>query len=300
MKKIFPLLLILILLMFSGCNPPEDDGRLKVVATIYPIYDFALKIGGEKVNAVNITEGIDAHGFEPSNSQMAQIMSCKVFLYNGAGLESWVDVVLDYIEGSAVARAASQGVELLDSEGDDAGEHQHAVDPHIWLYPQNAKIMAQNIKEALCSADAENAGYYNANYQALIEELDELDAEYIQNLSGVALDTIAVTHNAFGYMCNAYNLRQIALSGINDEHDYSAGDLQKIIAEINQKNIKVVFYNQSDGPSSANALIENSNAEDAMLLSTLASLSSEQRAGGDDYFSVMRQNLEALKYALGG
>lgn len=109
-----------------------------------------------------------------------------------------------------------------------------------------------------------------------------------------------VTHNAFGYLCHAYNLRQVALSSIEDIHDYSTADLQEIIAEINDKNIKVVFYNQTDGASYANALIENSNAEEAMLLCTLSSLSADQIGREDDYFSVMRQNLDALKYALGG
>ena len=91
-----------------------------------------------------------------------------------------------------------------------------------------------------------------------------------------------VTHNAFGYLCHAYNLRQVALSSIEDIHDYSTADLQEIIAEINDKNIKVVFYNQTDGASYANALIENSNAE--MLCCYALSLSADQIGREDDYF----------------
>lgn len=167
MKKIFPLILSIILLAFSGCDTFENDGRLKVCASIYPIYDFARKIGGERINVINITESGDAHGFEPSNRQMAQITSCDVFLYNGAGLEGWVDGVLNLIEGSAVTSAVSQGAELLDAGGHEGGAHGHAADPHIWLYPQNAKIMAYNIKEALCSADPGGSEYYEANYGEL-------------------------------------------------------------------------------------------------------------------------------------
>jgi zinc transport system substrate-binding protein len=299
MKKPVVFILIAICMVFAGCSGQLSDGRLKVCVTVYPLYDFAKKIGGDKVNIIDLSPSGDIHDFEPSNYDVAQIVTGDMFLYNGAGLEHWVESVIQMIDGAKTDIAeASQGIELLELDGHGGEEHSHAYDPHIWLNPLNAKIIACNIKEALCRADSENSAYYRENYRQLEAEFDILDGEYTSRLQNLALDTIAVTHNAFGYLCKAYNLRQIALSNTEGDHGYSGADLNELKMQISQKNIKVIFYNQADGTAYAQSLVELTDGTEIKMLSTLSSLTQRQKNSGGDYFSVMRENLAALIYAL--
>lgn len=289
-----------VLLTFSGCGIWQNDGRLRVCVSIYPIYDFASKIGGDKLNIINLTPGGDVHDFELSAYEMAQISTGDIFIYNGGGLEAWAEDAVLSLEGmDIIIKEASLGIELINFHNHEHNhdEHSHTYDPHIWLYPLNAKIMAKNVLDALCAADSENSAYYTANYNILAQRFDALDNEYREALSDIKVNTITVTHNAFGYMCAAYGFNQIAVTDVNDNNEISLADYNNIIAQIKQSGVKVIFYDPNEGDGIAAPLAEECGIS-AHPLYTVTAITKQQMQNGEDYFSIMRQNLNALKYAL--
>lgn len=307
MKKSILIFLLAVCLIFpSACNIKTDDGRLKVCVSLYPIYDFTQKIGGDKVNIINLTPTGDSHHYEPSLYDVAQISESDLFFYNGAGLEHWVEDVIVTVKGNKVkAVAVSEGIELLNSEGhgheeegEDEDEHEHEFDPHVWLYPLNARKQMENIKNALALADPDNAEYYEANYQLYKTEFDLLDGEYIAEIKDKISDefnTIVVAHKAFGYLCHAYGLEQVALTDVNDSGERS--NLNEIIDLISEKNIKYIFYDELEGNSTILTL--STDTQTSLLpLNNLSALTQQQKVANDDYFSIMRKNLQSLKTAL--
>jgi zinc transport system substrate-binding protein len=292
MKK-FLIFLFSFLTVFSFCGCVKNDVRVKVCVTTYPIYDFAVKISGGRVNVINLTPSGEIHGFEPSPADITNVTSSKLFIYNGAGLESWVSDVLESNHGIN-AIAACEGIQLIDSEGNETNVNGHNVDPHVWLAPLNAKKMAENIKNALCAADPANASFYTDNYNTYAAEFDRLDNLFSVALQNKAIDTIIVSHKAFGYLCRAYGLKQEAALGEENEGDITASLLEYLCDIINEKGIKVVFYDENEGDDTAQVLIENSAADILLPLSPLATLSQSDKANNFDYFSAMRKNLQNI------
>ena len=147
-------------------QPFVDDGRLKVMASFYPMYDFARKVGGDKIQVKDmVPAGTEPHDWEPAATDIRNLEDADVFVYNGADLEHWAEDVLDTLENQdLVVSEASDGVELLDG-GEDHAHGDNGKDPHVWLDPMRAKQEMANIKDAFVKADPENRDYYEANYE---------------------------------------------------------------------------------------------------------------------------------------
>ena len=211
MKKFLTILFILSLLV--GCSNVSKDNKdssnkLKVYASIYPMYDFAKKICGDKADVYNMTSaGSEPHDFEITSKDMANLTKANLFIYNGGGMEHWVDTVKDSIKELKYVETSSN----IDDKG---------VDPHFWLSPIKAKKQMENIKNALAEIDAVNADYYNSNYNYYADRLDELDNHFKDVLSKIKNTNVVVTHPAFGHFCEAYSLNQVAIA--RDEADPKA------------------------------------------------------------------------------
>ena len=151
------------------------------------MYDFAKKIGGDKVEVINLVPaGTEPHDWEPSTKDLIEMEKSDIFIYNGAGMEQWVDDVLESLDTEELTSVeASKGIKLLKDQ--DAHEHDHEHnsenDPHVWLDPQNAKYEMNKIKKALIKVDAENKDYYEANYKRYAKECDKLDTLYKEETS---------------------------------------------------------------------------------------------------------------------
>ncbi|HEY0826552.1 MAG TPA: zinc ABC transporter substrate-binding protein, partial [Bacilli bacterium] len=232
MKKRSFVLLVSVVMMGSillgGCGATKSslvEGKINVVTSFYPLYDFTRKIGGEHVNVINLVPaGVEPHDWAPKSTDMKNITKAEVFVYNGAGFEGWVDDFLKGLEKDSKLEAieASRGVELIDAteeeheeegheeegenhaeegngheeDGDDHGQY----DPHVWVSPLSAKKLAENIKMALIKADTANEADYEANYQELIVKLDVLSEKFKAVVAKSARKDIIVSHGAFGYM----------------------------------------------------------------------------------------------------
>ena len=330
-RKFFTLSVIMVLVVFAaaGCGSNDTsssgasdlvEGKVNVVASFYPIYDFSQKIGGDHVHVINLVPaGVEPHDWEPKSRDMTNIVKADMFVYNGAGFEGWVDDFLSSMDGDSdvLAVEATEGIELLkaDSDGheeeeheDEAGheneEHEDALDhdhgeydPHVWLSPVYAKQMAENIKNALVQVDAENKADYESNYNQLIEHLDGLHHEFEEVVEAAPRNDIVVSHHAYAYLAHTYELRQVAVMGLSPEAEPTAREIKDISDFVKENDVKYILFEELVSPKLAEMLVSDLNTE-TMVFNPLEGLTDEQLEAGEDYFSIMRKNLETLKMAL--
>lgn len=301
--------LSLFLLTGCGTQPADtaaDDGRLRVLTSFYPMYDFACKIGGDCIDVTNmVPSGIEPHDWEPSTNDLKNLEKADVFIYNGADMEPWADDLLVSRSDTLHVVEASENVELRTTDGEHEHAHEHEgadhhhgdFDPHVWLDPENAKIEMEAIRDALCAADPENSTVFQSNYEKYAAELDALDAEFREKLAPLPNRTIVVAHEAFGYLCDAYGLTQVGIEGLSPDSEPDPGRMAEVIDFVREHSISTIFFEELVSPKVAEAIASETGAQ-AKMLSPLEGLSDEQAAAGADYFSVMHDNLAALMEAL--
>ena len=301
--------LSLSLLIGCGTQPADtagSDGRLRVLTSFYPMYDFACKIGGDCVDVTNmVPSGTEPHDWEPSTNDLKNLEKADVFIYNGADMEPWADDLLVSRSDTLRVVEASENVELRTTDGEhehahehDGADHHHGdFDPHVWLDPENAKIEMEAIRDALCAADPENSTVFQSNYEKYAAELDALDAEFREKLAPLPNRTIVVAHEAFGYLCDAYGLTQVGIEGLSPDSEPDPGRMAEVIDFVRDHSISTIFFEELVSPKVAEAIASETGAQ-AKMLSPLEGLSDEQTAAGADYFSVMHDNLAALMEAL--
>ena len=297
--------------LLTGCGTqPADtaagDGRLRVLTSFYPMYDFACKIGGDCIDVTNmVPSGTEPHDWEPSTNDLKNLEKADVFIYNGADMEPWADDLLVSRSDTLRVVEASENVELRTTDGEhehaheheDADHHHGDFDPHVWLDPENAKIEMEAIRDALCAADPENSTVFQSNYEKYAAELDALDAEFREKLAPLPNRTIVVAHEAFGYLCDAYGLTQVGIEGLSPDSEPDPGRMAEVIDFVREHSISTLFFEELVSPKVAEAIASETGAQ-AKMLSPLEGLSDEQAAAGADYFSVMHDNLAALMEAL--
>lgn len=270
----------------------EDENKISVVTTIYPIYDFVKNIAGEKAEVINLVPaGMEPHDFELSTGDMQLMEQAELFIYNGAGMEHFVDKTLDSLSNDklVVVEAAAKIMPIQAEDGDQ--------DPHTWLSVQNAIVEAEMIKDAFVDMDAENADYYESNFETYKEQLEQLDSKYRAELTDLSRNTIVVAHEAFGYLCQEYSLKQEAVEGLTADSEPDSSRMREIIDFCKEEDIKIIFFEELVSPKVANTIASEAGAE-TMVLNPIEGLTSEQEEAGLDYIGLMEQNLEALKKAL--
>jgi zinc transport system substrate-binding protein len=170
-------------------------------------------------------------------------------------------------------------------------------DPHIWLDPVRAKTQASNIATALAVIDPVNKDFYQSNCNTLAQAFDELDSEYRKTLNKVTRKEFVVSHAAFGYLSERYNLIQMPIMGISGEAEPTPAKMAEITRFCQQHAVRYIFFEELVSPKTAQVLARDLGVE-ALVLNPLGSLTAEQLAGGQDYFSLMRENLHNLHQAL--
>lgn len=291
MKKYFCLFLAFLLALTAGCAEKQTDaanGKRKVYASFYPMYDFARKAAGELAEVVCLVpDGMEPHDWEPSPQDIAGLAGADLFVYSGAGFESWVPSVLPNIKSDTLTPVDTSA---------NVAEIEQSADPHIWLDPKIAKRQFEAICDALAEKDPENAEIYEQNRARWCAEFDKLDSEF-KELEKMPRKMIVVTHAAYGYMCGAYGIEQVAAVGFSPDAEPGPARMAEVVALAEENNVKTIFYEELEGPKTARAIANELGAEVAPL-SPLEGLTDAQRNAGGDYFSVMRENLSAIKSAL--
>ena len=315
------LVALLIAVLASGCAYSNDEvlvkGKVNVVTSFYPLYDFAQKIGGEFVHVVNLVPaGVEPHDWTPKAKDMKNIVDADSFIYNGADFEGWVHDFLDSIdpsEGPLITEAskgadfivigeAEEGAEHEDEvEGDHADEgddHGHgSVDPHIWLSPLQAKVMAQNVRDALIQVDAANQSAYESNYAALEERLDALDTKLKTIVANSPRKEIVVSHEAFGYIARDYGITQVGVMGLSPEAEPTPQRMKEIRDFAEKHDIRFILFEELVSSKLAETLAESLGIK-TLVLNPLEGLTEAQQNAGDDYFTLMENNLTTIEKAL--
>lgn len=310
-KKIISLGLILgILISFSGCgskNLEDNKGeKLRVGVTISPLKDFAEAIGGDKVDVFSIIpDGSDAHSFDPKPKDLKDLINANIFIYNGLGMEEWIDSVLGTIEGKDVKVVeASNGVDAIniseedsheDEDHDDENEdHNHGgKDPHVWLSLSDAIIEAENIKNAFSEVDPENKDYYEANFEKLKNNYISLHDEYEDKFKSLSNKDFVTGHAAFGYLCRDFGLTQKSITGVFDsDGEVRPQNLKALINYSKENGVKTIFNESNSSSSQAETL---ANAVGAKVVKVY---SLETKEDNMSYLEGMKYNLETIYNSL--
>lgn len=283
--------------MIAGPTDAMTEEKIKVVASFYPLYEFARNVGGERAAVTTfIPVGVEPHDWDPSPRDIQNLGNVDVFVYNGAGFEPWVDRVLTSgILANAIVVEATRNIELVEEDHDDHGHGP--VDPHVWLDPILAKHQVALIKSALIEADPVNSQYYEENAEKYMVKLDALDAKIRAKLSNCERDTFVSFHQAFGYFAQRYGLHEVSLGGISPEIEVSPAEIRDLIDFVRANNIKVIYAEELVDPRLAEVLASEVGAR-VMILSPIEGLTEEEAREGMTYIEKMEQNLQNLKVGL--
>ncbi|MDD3207432.1 MAG: zinc ABC transporter substrate-binding protein [Bacilli bacterium] len=285
--KGFKIFIPLIALTLAGCDVLESGDKLNVYTSFFVMEDLAKKVGGDYVNVTSIVpSGSEIHSYEPTTGDIRNLSQADLFIYNGVGLEHFIDQLKNAIDNpNLVYVEASENIELLSDEDHD--------DPHVWLSPLNAKKEMENIKRALVEVDAAHSSYYENRYQLFADKFDELDLQYQTLLSPGAGSYLVTGHAAFGYLANEYDLLPLPIAGHDSEQEPTQQDIANVINIVNQNNIPYIYAESLTPSDAVLTVLEETNAE-LEILYAIEGLSANQMMTNEDYFSLMKDNLFAL------
>lgn len=312
MRKITSTIVAVLLftLTFAGCTATEntDNGKINIVSTIFPQYDFAREITGDKANLkMLIQPGGESHSYEPTPQDIISIQEADVFLYIGGENDAWVEDILNSVDTTNIEIVKLiDCVELacLDNEEEhnhshEEEEHSHEYDEHIWTSPVNAMKMVEVISEAICKADPENANYYNSNTTDYLAELTDLDADFRDVVSN-AERTELIFGDRFPliYFTNEYGLSyHSAFPGCSAETEPSASTIAFLTDKVEEDKIPVILKIELSNSTVADTIASETSTKVHTFYSC-HNLSKAQFDNGESYLSMMKDNVETLKIAL--
>ncbi len=263
------------------------DQKIRVVASFFPLYDFARHVGGDRAEVTSmVPAGVEPHDWEPTIRQISDARSADLFIFNGAGFESWAHNI-----DAKFMVDASSGLELL-------GGTRGTFDSHIWLDPMLAKQQVDRIRAGFVEADPENAQYYNDNAARFAAELDALDASIRSELSECEKQDFIAFHNAFSYFANRYGLTQHAVHGGLPEGEIAPQRLQEVVDLANELKIDTIYSEELVDPRLAEIIASEIPGGKVLVLSPIEGLEEEELQAGLGYIDKMEQNLVNLKAGL--
>lgn len=285
---------LVVLSATTACSPGAQDDTVDVLTSFYPLQYVAEQVGGEHVNVTSLTPAAaDPHSIELSPARVREIGQADLVVYL-SGMQPATDEAL---EASPPARlldtAEAAGLEAGPNGAAAAPSGSAALDPHFWQDPSRFSDVAQDVAAELSAADPEHAADYAANAEALVAELRALDEDYRESLAECAGATLVVSHEAFGYLAERYDLVQVGISGIDPEAEPSPARIRAVRSVVQDDDVRTVYFEVITSPKVAKTLAEDLGIESAKLDPI------EGRSDPDaDYLDMMRQNLAALEDGL--
>jgi zinc transport system substrate-binding protein len=284
----------------SDLRSPTNN-KLKIITTLFPLYDFAKNIGGNRVDVtLLLPPGVESHSFEPKPSDIIAINQGDVFVYTGKFMEVWVDDILKGTTNKNLKVVdASYGIKLLPTVLGDEDKQKGSNDPHIWLDFTNAQTMVDNIALALIEKDSPNSSFYMQNATSLKERIREIDGRYrTAFISCKSREIIYGGHYTFGYPAKRYGLTYKAAQGLAPDSEPTANDLASLVSQIRKNNIDYIFYEELSSPKIAETLARETNTK-MLLLNAAHNVSKKDLEDGVSYLFIMERNLANLKIGLG-
>lgn len=328
-NKLSILMILTVFLMgFTGCtsekatSPAADNTNtnggksLQVIATLFPQYDFAKTIAGDNIDLrLLMPPGTEAHSYEPTPKDLVDIKNADVFIYTSFAMEPWVEKMLKEASPDTLIINATEGVKYLTAdemglpehahEGEDQGNTTHTeedhegVDPHVWLDPTNASIMAGNVAKGLIQADPEHKALYENNLKAYQAELIALDLDIANTLGKIQnKEVIFAGHFAFGYFAKKYGLAYHSpYEGFSPDAEPSPQNIAAMIDLMKSENQKVVYYEELIDPKIARIIASETKAE-MVMLHAAHNVSKDDLKNGLTYIQIMKENLDKLTKGL--
>ncbi|TWI59686.1 metal ABC transporter solute-binding protein, Zn/Mn family [Halalkalibacter nanhaiisediminis] len=325
------LLIIGTLLIVTACGTSSDQNEstneqasttqvavesveepLHIYTTVFALQDFIEKIGGPHVQVTNmIPVGVDAHTYEPTIREMIEVAESDAFVYSGSGMEGFVDSLKNSLRDEEIFMIeASQGVAFIEGDDDHALEHSHShsheeehshthgdQDPHVWIDPIRSIQLAENIKNGLTELYPEEQEFFQNNFEQLQADLETLDAEFTEATSDTKRNQILVAHAGYTYWAERYDLKQVSITGFTPTNEPSQKQIQELMTFTKAHDIQHILFERNYSIQTAEMFKEEIGAE-ALYLYNLENLRDEEIAAGEDYFSLMRKNIETLKTVL--
>ncbi|MBY8913433.1 metal ABC transporter substrate-binding protein [Bacillus sp. YC2] len=287
----------------SSGSSDKKSGKLHVVTTFYPMYEFTKQIVKDKGDVdMLIPSSVEPHDWEPTPKDIASIQNADLFVYNSTYMETWVPSAEKSMGADHAAFVkASKGIDLIEGsdeeeEGHDHG-HSHSMDPHVWLSPVLAQKEVKNITAQIVKQDPKNKAYYEKNSEEYIAKLKDLDKLYRTTLKKAAKKELITQHAAFSYLAKEYGLKQVAIAGLSPEEEPSAAKLAELKTFAKQHDVKIIYFEEVASPKVADTLAGEIGAK-TEVLNTLEGLSQKERDKGIGYIDIMEKNLDALKDSL--
>ena len=329
MKKIYSLacaIFVAALFALVACNDaPQNnttkESKLSVVTTIFPEFSWAKSILGDQTNSVDfallIKNGIDLHSFKPTAQDIAKIASADMVIYVGGESDEWIEKALE-----ATPKKGRTEINLMKVLGDrvkaeevvegmqaeEEHEHHHhdeevENDEHVWLSLKNAEIIVNKIAEELSKLDAVHATVYKQNADAYIAQIQSLDKEYREAVNGAARKTVLFGDRfPFRYLVDDYGIKYYAaFVGCSAESEASFETIAFLAGKMDAESLPVIFTIENSNDKIAKAVLaasKNSKSAQILSINSMQSITEAQIAGGIDYLSLMKSNLDVLKKAL--
>lgn len=309
---LFAALTALTLLLASGCDF-SSDGKLHIVCTIFPQYDWVRELT-KGVQNVEITlledSGADLHNFQPSAADKVSILNSDLFVYTGGESDDWARTLLENAEKDvrsldlieALGERALTEEEGIEESGEHGHEHEDEVDEHIWLSVQNAKALVSAIQEELCAVDEGNAALYQSNAASYLAELSALDEAFEETVSTAKRSVLVFADRyPFRYLAHDYGLTcYAAFSGCSAESEASFATILALVKHVEENALPYVMVLENSTQGIAKQVIDNTESKDQgiLVLNSLQSVTREDIESGATYLGLMKEDLAVLKTAL--
>jgi zinc transport system substrate-binding protein len=280
----------------AGTTTAAGSGRLRVVASFYPLQFVAQRVGGDVVEVTSLTKpGAEPHDLELTPSDVAAVGDADAVIYL-RGFQPAVDKAIEQngdehaFDARDTARLTLRytPIEAGKAVTDAAG----ATDPHFWLDPVRLSDVADAFAQHLAKIDPGKADTFTANAEILRRDLTALDQDYTKGLASCANKDLVTSHNAFGYLAQRYGLTQVGITGLDPEKEPSAGDLAAVAAFVRAHHVRTIYYETLVSPAIARTVASETSAATAVL-DPIEGLTNQ--SAGSNYLQLMRANLAALR-----
>ena len=327
MKKLLALVLSALVLtsLLVGCGSTESKkADVKVVTTIFPIYDWVREIAQDDADInldLLLDNGVDLHSYQPSAKDIVDISDCDIFIYVGGESDKWVDDTLkqannknmtvlnlmDILGDKAKEEEVKEGMQADEDDHEKGEEHkegeeEHEYDEHVWLSLKNSSLIVDKIAEALKKADTQHADAFQTNADAYKNKLNELDKQYQDAVDKASVKTLLFGDRfPFRYLTDDYKLDYYAaFVGCSAESEASFETITFLAGKADELQLKAIMQIETSDGSIAKTVRDNTKTKDQTILTldSLQSVTSERAENGETYLSIMTANLEVLKQAL--
>ena len=283
------------ILTFTACgnkktvetNSVKTQAKIKVVVSFNAMSELAAAVGKDKVNIITIIpNSTEPHDFEPTAKDLENLSDAKIFVYNGFGMESWADKVLESVDNkNLISVDASKGSKPIENISKTENAQ---YDPHLWISLKGAKNESKNIKDALVKADPSNKSYYEKNYNEFALQLDNLYYEYNKKFQTTSNKSFVTGHAAFAYLCRDFGLKQNSVEDVFAEGEPSAKKLKKLTDYCKKNKIKTIFVEDMVSTKVSDALAKEVGAK-VEKIHTI-----ESKENNEDYLKCMKENLDLI------